>query len=236
MSNDPQDAYPILSCDELLEGSSIFADLGDLTMYDYAPGDFLLDLWIWAPTKNKIVKAQKMNVDNTDIEARESFVPVKGEIAVDQKIKGGKALLGYNVYYAHESDPFLFLDSTTDTTYMHDEAGLILGLHNYYVTANYEEGESEASNIATEYISGIDEMGSDRIQLYPNPVADMLTIKVDNEIESILLVNSKGQIVLSEKGIKSKNHKINMGNQPAGIFNVRIETSMGWLSHKVIKN
>ena len=67
------------------------------------------------------MKAQKIMVDNLNINSRAPYIPVKDQITVKQKVKGNKALTGYNVYYDIESDPFEFLELATDTTYTHFE-------------------------------------------------------------------------------------------------------------------
>ncbi|MEZ5197268.1 MAG: hypothetical protein R2764_12970 [Bacteroidales bacterium] len=146
--------------------------LNSLSNFAPAIGDFLLDLWIWAPNQEKVVKAQKLNVNNEKAKARAPYNPIKGDITVNQKEKASKALLGYNIYYAHNEDPFEYLDQSFDTTYTHIDAENIIGIHNYYVKANYEEGESEPSNIATEVISKIEDHNTGDIQIYPNPVMD----------------------------------------------------------------
>jgi len=235
MSNDPQDAYPILSIDATLEGNSLSASVFDYTQSDPAPGDFLLDLWIWAPTSNKQVKAPKMKVDNSNIIARAPFIPVNEVMTVKQTEKGGKALVGYNVYYSHESDPFELLDVATDTTYTHAEAGMYQGLHNYYVKASYEEGESGASNTATEYIDGISDNMMDNLSVYPNPILDVVNIETDVNILSVKIVNSNGQVIFAEENISLKKYQLNLENQSTGIYNIRIETEDGWINRKMIK-
>jgi len=153
MSNDPQDAYPILACDGILEGYSLECSLEDYSINNPAPGDFLLDLWIWTPYNKQVVKAKKVKVNNLNItRARNPYTPVDDEVSTTPKDNLGKALLGYNIYYSYESDPFEFLDSSVDTTYLHAEAGNVYGNHYYYVTALYEEGESLPSNTAHESI------------------------------------------------------------------------------------
>ena len=53
MSNDPTNAYPVLSEDESLEGYSLQASLDDFSLNEPVTGDFLLDLWIWSPISGK---------------------------------------------------------------------------------------------------------------------------------------------------------------------------------------
>lgn len=236
MSYLPDNAYPILSLDDELNGNSIRVYLNDLTAWIDEPGDFLLDLWIFAPDENKMVNPISVNVNNNNIEnSRKPYKAVEGEIIVDQKSKGANALLGYNVYYAYDSEPFSVLDVAYDTTYTHEGGGTISGLHNYYVTATFDEGESEASNIATEFIDGVSENELSILQFYPNPVTDFLNLTTGFNIESLELINSKGQVIYEEHDIHSTSIKLNMENQPAGIYNIRLQSENGWLNQKVIK-
>ncbi len=236
MSNDPADAYPILSSDENLDGFSIRVYLNDLTQYINSNSDFLLDLWIFAPEENKLVQPNKVKVDNLDLkDSRKPYNKVKGEIIPSQKVKGTDALFGYNVYYAHESDPFEFIDIVYDTTYSHIGAGLIQGMHNYYVTAIFSEGESEPSNIATEYITEISDNKMENMRIYPNPIVDVVNINTDFDILSVKVINSKGQVIYTEEGLRSNNYQINIADQPSGIYNIRIETEDGWVNRKMIK-
>ncbi|MCB0804602.1 MAG: choice-of-anchor J domain-containing protein, partial [Bacteroidales bacterium] len=234
LSNDPADAYPVLSCDVAMGGYSLYCDLNDFTLNDVAPGDFLLDLWIYAPNSDKLVKAEKIKVDNSNLNARMPFEPVKGEITVKQMEKGGKALTGYNIYYAHNEDPFALLDQSTDTTYTHINAGTVIGLHNYYVTANYDEGESEASNTATEIISTSEQTLSESFRLFPNPASDMVTIEAGVKIESVSLVNAQGFTIYNLKEIDNTSLRIPVNSFSAGIYNLRIKTPDGWINKKLV--
>ncbi|MEZ5082708.1 MAG: T9SS type A sorting domain-containing protein [Bacteroidales bacterium] len=238
MSFDPSNAYPVLSCDESLQGLSVRVYIPDLTAYLVETADFLMDLWIFNPEDKKLVQAKKFKVDNTgNPDVRKPYTPVIGEITLNQKenVKENKSLTGYNVYYAHESEPFSFLDQATDTTYSHENAGLITGMHNYYVTSNYDEGESEPSNIASEYISGISENEIGNMEIYPNPILDVVTIETDQRIVNLQVINSNGLVVFEEQNINLNNTQIDLGKQASGIFNIRIETEEGWINRKIIK-
>ena len=200
-----------------------------------------MDLWIFNPSDKKMVQAKKFVVDNSNNpDVRMPYTPVIGEVILEQKEKVDcskeKALQGYNIHYSHESDPFELLDVAYDTTYVHEEAGLILGMHNYYVTADYTEGESEPSEVASEYISGISDMEIENFDIYPNPILDMVNIETDRDILSVIVLNAQGQVVFEKNSITTNKYQINMENQPAGIFNIRIETADGWSTKKIIKN
>jgi len=219
-----------------LNGSSVTASLDDYSMINYENGDFLLNLWIFAPVDKKLVMAPKIYVDNTDnSNARNAFTPVKGEIEVLQKEKSSKALIGYNVYYAYDQADFELLENVIDTTYTHTGMAAVNGLHRYYVTSTYEEGESGASNTEVILIDGIENasLGSDLV--YPNPFTTQVNVKLDQEIKSVKVINAHGQVVFETEQLNSSDLQINLENQPAGIYNLRIETQDGWTNHKMIK-
>jgi len=235
MSNDPTDAYPVLSTDGALEGNSVEVNLNSLGDFAPAIGDFLLDLWIWAPNQDKMVKAQKLKVNNEKAKARASYIPVKGEITVNQKEKASKALLGYNIYYAHNEDPFEYLDQSFDTTYTHIDAGNIIGMHNYYLTANYEEGESEPSNIATEVISKIENQNADGIQLYPNPVLDKVIVRSPEVLQGLTVINPQGIVLLKSENLEINEYLLDFSQYPAGIYYLKIQTGNKYINKKLIK-
>jgi len=235
MSNDPTDAYPVLSVDGALEGYSVEVSLNSLSNFAPAIGDFLLDLWIWAPNQEKMVKAQKLNVNNEKAKARAPYNPVKGEITVNQKEKASKALLGYNIYYAHNEDPFEYLDQSFDTTYTHIDAGNIIGMHNYYVKANYEEGESEPSNIATEVISKIENHNTGDIQIYPNPVMDKVIVRSPEILQGLTVINPQGIVLFKAENLEINEYLLDFSQYPAGVYYLKTQIKDRIINKKLIK-
>ncbi len=236
MSNEPQDAYPVLSMDEQLNGNSVTVSLDDYSMSNPEDGDFLLNLWIFAPVDKKLVKAPKIYVDNSgNTNGRNPFTPVIGEIEVSQNEKSSKELVGYKVYYAFNQADFDFHEYVIDTTYTHTGMAAVNGLHRYYVTSTYEEGESGPSNIEEVLIIGIENasIGSDFV--YPNPFTTDVNVKLDQEIKTVKVINAHGQVVFEKEQLNTSNLQINLENQPTGIYNLRIETQDGWTNHKMIK-
>jgi hypothetical protein len=203
-----------------------------------AGGDFLLDLWIWNPLTKQKEKAKKVRLDNAGVaNVRKPYEAVKGKAVPVQKENGGvKALTGYNIYHSLDTEPFEMIDNTIDTTYTHTGAGNVNGAHYYYITAQYEEGESMHSDTVVEVISGVKEVNIGNLNIYPNPASDIVNIITDSEIRSILVVNTNGQVIINRKGIHSKEYQIDIKNQPAGLFNIRIETEDGWINRKILKN
>jgi hypothetical protein len=235
MSNDPQDAYPVIAFDAEMNGYSIQVSLNDFTQFDPVPGDFLLDLWIWSPFDKKVVKPAKFKVNNEGLKnTRKPYKPFDGFITLNQNDKGSKVLTGYNVYYAFDSDNFEIIGNTPDTTYVHYGAA-VNGAHYYYVTSLYEEGESQPSDTAVVLVTNINQNELSSFAVYPNPVKDYVNIKSENEIESLLIVNTGGQTMFKVASAKTTQLNIDLSNFPSGVYLLRIKTNQGWKSRKIIK-
>lgn len=83
-----------------------------------------------------------------------------------------RELMGYNVY----RDAVKINDQLVLVTEYND-AEPPIGSHDYYVTAVYDAGESDPSNIVTVVVTDINERESDAIIVYPNPSDGNFTIK-----------------------------------------------------------
>jgi hypothetical protein len=236
MSHDPNDAYPVIAFDENLDGFSITVSLEDYTQFSYAGGDFLLDLWIWDSFKQKMVQPKILDLNNTALNnTRKPYHPVSGPVKMTQQVKGEKVLTGYNVYYAFDNNAFTKLETVTDTAYVHQDAA-VAGTHSYYVTSQYDEGESEPSDTAVVIATGLTSVsGQNGLTVFPNPVKDVLMIAGDQEIQAFMLLNATGQEVLVKSKLNTKQIQLNLGGFTPGIYFLRIQRNGEWIHQKVIK-
>lgn len=85
--------------------------------------------------------------------------------------------------------------------------------------------------IAANVMSTNEVIIADKINVYPNPVKDILNINSEKPIQKIQVMNMAGQIV-HERGEDSS---INMQNLPKGLYIVHIYTPNQMQSKKVIK-
>lgn len=75
-----------------------------------------------------------------------------------------------------------------------------------------------------------------KINVYPNPTSDMLTIDwYLSEATEIRLFNPSGQILKYEKDIILEDYQIDMTNLANGIYFLRINTAKGMLTKKIVK-
>ena len=144
-----------------------------------------------------------------------------------------KSLIGYNLYRDNTliSGPF-------PETYEYDTPEQP-GIYNYYVTAVYEEGESEPSNIVTVYWlwTDISENEMPEITVYPNPVSDFINIKSDAYPNEITINDITGKEVFSEKNSKKqKTISIDISELKSGIYFLSLTFNERKITKKVIVN
>lgn len=84
--------------------------------------------------------------------------------------------------------------------------------------------------------SGIDgELPTEKIDFYPNPASDFITINIDNNIEhSVIIVNSIGEVVSS--GIISEQSKVNLEHLSSGVYFIIITNKNKSTSTKLFIN
>lgn len=75
------------------------------------------------------------------------------------------------------------------------------------------------------------------VNIYPNPVNDMLNVKTTNSqpIQSIQIINSVGQIVSTQK-VQAKQTTVNLKGFNSGFYLIQIQTKDGIITKKFIKN
>ena len=144
----------------------------------------------------------------------------------------GKELVGYNIYYSHDGGDFGLLANTTETSYIVDSPGS--GLHAFYLTAVYDEGESDPTDTLEVILTGNDKYIFDELNIYPNPANDYLVLESGNPITSVKLVNYTGQIVL-QKVINDKLYKIDISDLKQGIYLLILESGNKSVSKQIIK-
>ena len=79
------------------------------------------------------------------------------------------------------------------------------------------------------------EMEESELIIFPNPTSNILRLKLEEEINTVIIFNSLGQIVksISPKGVKELS--INVSSFKSGVYFVKVETEKGILSKKFIK-
>jgi hypothetical protein len=137
-------------------------------------------------------------------------------------------LEGYNIY---RNDALY--DYVEEPTTEYIDVDVPIGQHTYYVTAVYDDGESDPSNTVTvDIITDIDEVSEIQMLVYPNPASSRINISSEAEIISLELYTYLGQKVISvEPGTAQT--ALDVSNREAGIYFLRIETERGSATRKI---
>ena len=155
------------------------------------------------------------------------FNPFMGDVSRD--------VLGYNLFRSDD----LMVNWTQlntapipDTVYV--DMGVEVGLHYYYVTAIFDECESMASNYdSVDVVTGINDLTSGSIMIYPNPATEIVNIKSDFTIVNIEVMNFLGQTVYTQRSVDMKTTKVNVSNLQAGVYFVKVTTDQGVRAVKI---
>ncbi|MBL4662263.1 MAG: T9SS type A sorting domain-containing protein [Flavobacteriaceae bacterium] len=110
-----------------------------------------------------------------------------------------------------------------------DPQGVIEG-----VVPPYDDWIIENNPIITDDCNlGIEDAAIGSINIYPNPVTDILTIDVSNSsITALYVYDSLGKLVLQKgRGF----YQLDVSSLPTGLFFLQLETDRGVFTHKIIK-
>jgi hypothetical protein len=147
----------------------------------------------------------------------------------------GKALLGFNIYYAFNGGDFSLLDYTTETSYIVESPGS--GLHAYYLTAVYDEGESVPTNIQEILLTGIKESSAGAsVNVFPNPASRLVYVDAGETILSVNVYTHEGQQVDCNAAISGHSATADLSGMKDGIYFLRITTKDKSVYRQVIKN
>jgi len=80
---------------------------------------------------------------------------------------------------------------------------------------------------------GVDDMGSDLIQVYPNPVKGFLNIESSRAIESLEIFNAIGQNVYSAI-VNTPLVSVNFVDMNTGVYFLKLKTASGYTVRKVV--
>jgi hypothetical protein len=106
----------------------------------------------------------------------------------------------------------------------------------YYCIVTLNGCSSDTSNTVNVILTGIELSGNDNnINLYPNPVSNELFVEIEgnNEIKSIVLINSLGQVLYKEDFINRIT--ISTANYSSGVYLVKIGNDKSYKLRKIIK-
>ncbi|MEP0265336.1 DUF1028 domain-containing protein [Dokdonia sp.] len=125
---------------------------------------------------------------------------------------------------------------TTATINLEEYAGQTIQLRMDSTTGIGQRGDVAIDNIMlSSEVLGIDELALETIQMYPNPIQDVLNIDSPRTvIQQVKIYDVKGSIV-SDEIIDSQNSQIDVSALKSAVYFVEISTESGTTVRQVIK-
>ncbi|MFK5856466.1 MAG: lamin tail domain-containing protein, partial [Bacteroidota bacterium] len=125
-------------------------------------------------------------------------------------------LLGYNVY----RDDVQINAAIVEVTEYND-AEPTIGSHDYFVTAVYDGGESDPSNVVSIVVTDINDVTSTSVAIYPNPTNGIFTIEyADEKTADIVVMDITGKEVYTSSFIGTT--QVNLLGLQKGLYLVRL--------------
>ena len=105
-----------------------------------------------------------------------------------------------------------------------------------YTLTNVGSADMFVAKISTVTVVENLQSVSNEIHVYPNPTSDYFQIKNYSEIKLLEIYDSIGEKIYSDNNLLTSDSKINLTDQPKGIYFVRAKTVDKIISKKIILN
>ena len=113
-----------------------------------------------------------------------------------------------------------------DTSLARDSAG----------TGDFVAAEPTFDSANKQFGTGLTSTKAPALNLYPNPVQDVLTIEAEEASFRLQVINTKGQVVQQQRVLDSK-ATISLGQQPTGLYLIRMQgLDNDWQATKKVIN
>lgn len=180
---------------------------------------------------------KNFNVDNNKIEFKDTLTLLTYNITFDVKYNGS-AVVGANVNLSGYS------------TRVTDNQGIVIienigyakGLSYDVQKDGFEvyRGTLDVSSNATNYVNliptDIEETTKEKLNIYPNPVTDILFIESEHTIQTIQIISVTGMVIIEKQVMGSEISTIPVSNLTKGTYIARFVFTNGKIVHtKLIK-
>jgi lysyl endopeptidase len=143
---------------------------------------------------------------------------------------GSKDLSGYNVYHSINCGLFSLEAYTEETNYTLNIC--TWEINSFYVTAVYDEGESLPSNTLTITFPAIAEQATSGVKISPNPSKDWFNINSEENLKSIALYNSFGQLIEKEL-VNANEYRFETSRYDSGVYFLKIELGESIITRRI---
>ncbi len=131
-----------------------------------------------------------------------------------------------------------FGDGDFSTTFEPEHTYAVDGMYDVTLTVTDEYGcTSTYSMTLTIAGVGVDENELSNLRLYPNPFTDAFTIKCDQNMEFITVIDATGKLIFQIVDLNTTSFTLNAENWAPGIYFVTIQDEFGQVSsNRMVRN
>lgn len=131
-----------------------------------------------------------------------------------------------------------FGDGDFSTTFEPEHTYAVDGMYDVTLTVTDEYGcTSTYSMTLTIAGVGVDENELSNLRLYPNPFTDAFTIKCDQNMEFITVIDATGKLIFQIVDLNTTSFTLNAENWSPGIYFVTIQDEFGQVSsNRMVRN
>lgn len=157
----------------------------------------------------------------------------EGIIWLEWETPVAPGLNGFNNYHSLDNVPFEIIETLSFDCTNWAYSGVELGLHSFFLTALYDEGESPTTDTLSILITSLQEHLDKRLIVYPNPVKEEVIVSSGSIIKSVCIYNTFGQL-MKNQNVNDNNFSLNVSNINPGVYFLKIELSEGFISKRII--
>ena len=167
--------------------------------------------------------------DKVRVDIAVNNIPGKPTGAAEQIFSQGQTLndldvTGTNLTWYEDSNGQQVLEGTT----------ALIDETTYYVSQTINDCESGLLAITAKLGTGVNELGSERIKIYPVPASDILHISSNVTFNSVEIFNTMGQSV-KRINTNDLNGSIFIGDLAEGMYILQLRTSSNVITKRIIK-
>lgn len=197
------------------------------------PGTFLLEnnkAYFATQTNSSCESQNRLSVSTTVNE-----IPPAPPGDPVQSFENGNTLSGLIVvgsgikWYGSPEDAGNGINALGETTLLQHEA-------RYYATQTVNGCESHSSTEVTAqlFLTTHTEWNEEKLDFFPNPVVDFLTLSLNESMDNFRVVNQMGQIMIADK-VNSRNIIVDLRSVKAGIYFIHLSAGQKQIVLKVAK-
>ena len=171
----------------------------------------------------------KLIAPSPDFSASDTAIELGGSITFTDMSTGG--ITNWKWTFPGGTPPSSNVQNPPPVTYVTP------GAHDVTLKVSNQWGSKTLVKSGYIYVGGvgINELSSASINVYPNPVKDVLNVQSTSTMKEIQIYNIVGQMVLNQN-VNGNNVTLNTSDLKSGVYNLKVKMEDGFINKKIVVN